>query len=184
MIDKDFSREHLEKLSTNSDYSIRCKVAENSHTPSYVLENLSRDVHPTVRFCVASNKNTSISVLERLSNDEESGIRTQVAQNLNTSTSTLYKLSGDLDWFVRYYVANNLNTSSFGLENLSRDKTARIRASAIHNSSNIRLRKIMNVGIITNLEFKHKQFAYYAGRDLEWLKGWENRLFEIVKVET
>ena len=42
----------------------------------------------------------------------------------------------------------------------------------------------MNVGIITNLEFKHKQFAYYAGRDLEWLKGWENRLFEIVKVET
>lgn len=55
----------------NSDYIVRCFVAENPNTPADVLRELAKDRDWRVRMSVAHNPATSIDVLIKLSKDED-----------------------------------------------------------------------------------------------------------------
>ena len=114
---------------------------------------------------------------EVLSNNKDPYVRSAVARNSKTPASVLKKLSEDEDWYVRYCVAQNLNTANIILEKLSRDEVEIIRKSAAQNSSNYRVREIMKVGRESAL--KARLLDIY-NLNVEFLKFWENGLFEII----
>jgi hypothetical protein len=62
----------LSKLSEDSSYDVRRRVALNKSTTPVVLTNLSRDTNNEVREAVAENENTPLAVLVRLASDQDS----------------------------------------------------------------------------------------------------------------
>ena len=65
----------------NSDYDVRCFVAENPNTPADVLTELAKDSDWCVRRNVAENPNTPIDVLTELAKDSDYDVRRNAARN-------------------------------------------------------------------------------------------------------
>ena len=138
-------------MSEDKNWSVCRFVAQNPNTSSSVLEKLSRAKHWYVRSFVAENPNTSLEVLETLSRDKALGVRFEVFNNANISISILEKLSGDSEW--------------------------EIRKLALQNPKNIRIREMMKVGRVKELEISGG--GKTDNLNIVWLRRLEEVLFKI-----
>ena len=135
------------QLAQDKYFNVRYVVANNTGTPSYIIEQLSFDPHPSVRNAVARNSKVSEEVLRRLVKDKDptvveavarnlsiphdlmeicaasknKKIRYSVAENPKATKSILIKLASDVDTIVRQEVANNSNTPPEIIEQLARE---------------------------------------------------------------
>ena len=133
------------QLAQDKHFDVRYVVANNTGTPSYIIEQLSFDPHPSVRNAVARNSKVSEEVLRRLVKDKDptvveavarnlsiphdlmeicaasknKKIRYSVAENPKATKSILIKLASDVDTIVRQEVANNSNTPPEIIEQLA-----------------------------------------------------------------
>ena len=65
----------------NSDWCVRCFVAENPNTPIDVLTELAKDSDWCVRRNAAENPNTPADVLTELAKDSDWCVRRNAARN-------------------------------------------------------------------------------------------------------
>lgn len=143
----DAALEILCQLAQDKHFNVRYVVANNTGTPSHIIEQLSFDPHPSVRNAVALNHKASEKVLRRLFNEEDASfveniatnrniphdlmeicaaskkkIRCFIADNPSATKDILIKLASDSDALVRHKVANNSNTPPEIIEQLARKR--------------------------------------------------------------
>lgn len=123
----------LETFSLHSNVYIREAVANNTHTPSYILEQLSRDGHKQVLLAVSGNENTPSHILAALASSKDVEILRRVARHTTTPESSLRDLALHDDSEVRRRVALNPNAPATGLERLGRDSTPEVRVATAMN---------------------------------------------------
>ncbi|WP_373478314.1 hypothetical protein [Geminocystis sp.] len=135
----------LEKLVTDSEYSVRLEVAKNPNTPVTLLEKMATDSEYSVRLEVVKNPNTPITVLEKLATDSKYYVRLEVVKNPNTPVTVLEKLATDSKYYVRLEVAKNLNTPITLLEKLATDFSQNVRLEVAKNLNTLEhLNKLAN----------------------------------------
>jgi hypothetical protein len=86
---KTIPNEIMEILARDSDWHVRCDIAQKRKASTAVLEELSSDSAPVVRATVASNPRTPEALLRRLLNDSEPSVRTAAAHNLGVPSEPL-----------------------------------------------------------------------------------------------
>lgn len=123
----------LQRLSFDTNESVRSDVADNPNTPLLLLQGWANDENEEMRSAVAYNSSTPFELLEMLSNDESSEVRQSVAANQATPTFILEKLIQDEIEFVRHEVPGNHSTPVSLLEKLSRDEDAVMRWKVAYN---------------------------------------------------
>lgn len=90
----------LDRLATEKNHLIRCRVAENPQTSVITLITLSKDPDWHVRVCVADNPKTPVSVLEDLVRDPNDDVRLNMAGNPKLPDNLLRMLSEDENMYV------------------------------------------------------------------------------------
>lgn len=125
----------LETFSLHTNTYIREAVANNPHTPSYILEQLSRDGHKQVLLAVAGNEKTPSHILSKLAGMKDVEILRRIARHSTTPESALRDLALHDDPEVRRRVALNANAPDNALERLGRDNTAEVRVATSMNMS-------------------------------------------------
>lgn len=75
----------------NSDWCVRCFVAENPNTPIDVLTELAKDSDWCVRRNAAENPNTPVEVLTKLTKDSDFDVRRYAACNPKLKEVLTYK---------------------------------------------------------------------------------------------
>jgi hypothetical protein len=123
----------LQGWANDENEEMRSAVAYNSSTPFELLETLSNDENSKVRQSVAANQATPSFILEKLIHDEIEFVRHEVPGNHSTPVSLLEKLSRDEDWVMRWQVAYNPNTTVEILINLSSDKNESVQHAVAGN---------------------------------------------------
>lgn len=95
-------------LGTLSDIQLY-DIAMDSDTPTNMIIKLSTDKDYYVRCRVADNSNAPVDILTKLSTDEDRYVRCRVAENPNTPIDTLNKLSKDEDWITAHSARETLS---------------------------------------------------------------------------
>ena len=84
--------ETLAQLATNTNSSVRYRVASHFNTPATVLRQLARDSYVATVRAVASNRNTSPETLEVLATHPDFTTRLDVARNPNVPPRVLAQI--------------------------------------------------------------------------------------------
>jgi hypothetical protein len=95
---------------------IRTRVAENTSTPTHLLQLLSGDECTDVRIAVACNAATPANVLWMLALDRNPDVRLSMAENHNLSASILTWLAGDENPYVALRAERTLATNGHNID--------------------------------------------------------------------
>lgn len=87
--------ELLKRLSQDTDWSIRERVAQHPNLSEALCESLARDVDADVRAALAQNPSTPPILLATLASDYEDEVRLAVVQNINTPARVMAQLAKD-----------------------------------------------------------------------------------------
>lgn len=107
-----------------------CRLANNPHCSSYVLEYLSRTTSSRVCQLIASNPRCPEQTMERLSHHSDYEVRAALTENPYCPITLLYRLAKDEHPDVRYRLAENPDLPDSILEELSEDENPFVVARA------------------------------------------------------
>jgi hypothetical protein len=96
-------------LSKNSDVRVRRRVAENPHSPYFLLMLLLQDESPEVRLGLADNPGATPYILGRLVHDRSVDVRYGLAENPHFPLELLNQLSHDDNPYVAYRAKSTLS---------------------------------------------------------------------------
>lgn len=102
----------LDRLATEKNHLIRCRVAENPQTSVITLITLSKDPDWHVRVCVADNPKTPLSVLEDLVRDPSDDVRLNMAGNPLLPDNILRLLTEDENMYVMTSAQKTVNNAA------------------------------------------------------------------------
>lgn len=95
---------HVEQLSQLRKHQL---LADNLHTPQYMLEALARSDDKSIRFRIGRNPATQVQFLRRLARDRYAIVREGVAKNPEVPADVVRALSDDKSVVVRRAASKN-----------------------------------------------------------------------------
>lgn len=96
-----YTVEELTELAASENVDDRLVAAQNTLTPSRLLNKLARDPEVRVRVAVAANPSLDLIAMGFLSRDSVAKVRLSVAQNPSVTAAIIKTLLGDNDELVR-----------------------------------------------------------------------------------